>query len=91
MVHVSDMAWERVAKPANVVKMGQTVKVQVTEIDEKGRVNASMKVLMEKPENYEEPIRDYSNNKLFTGGRSNNRNNNNRKKDNKKETKKKED
>ena len=91
MVHVSDMAWERVAKPANVVKMGQTVKVQVTEIDEKGRVNASMKVLMEKPENYEEPIRDYSNNKLFTGGRSNTRNNNNRKKDNKKETKKKED
>jgi polyribonucleotide nucleotidyltransferase len=73
MVHVSDMAWERVAKPANVVKMGQTVRVQVTEIDEKGRVNASMKVLMPKPENYEEPIRDYSNNKLFTGGRSNNR------------------
>jgi len=91
MVHVSDMAWERVAKPANVVKMGQTVKVQVTEIDEKGRVNASMKVLMEKPENYEEPIRDYSNNKLFTGGGSNIRNINNRKKDNKKETNKDED
>ena len=72
MVHVSDMAWERVAKPANVVKMGQTVRVQVTEIDEKGRVNASMKVLMPKPENYEEPIRDYSNNRLFTGGKSNN-------------------
>ena len=85
LVHVSDMRWERVNKPSDILKMGEIVKVKVTEIDEKGRVNASIKALLDKPENYEEPIRDYSNNKIFTGGKSNSYN---KKKTN---TKKKED
>ena len=59
------MRWERVNKPSDIVKIGDIVKVKVTEIDEKGRVNASIKELLEKPENYEEPIKDYNRKMLF--------------------------
>ena len=65
MVHVSDMAWNRVNKPSDVVKMGDTVKVIIKQIDEKGRVDASMKDLMEKLEGYVEPVRDYDRKSLF--------------------------
>ena len=71
MVHVSDLRWEKVAKPSSLYKVGDIVeKVIVKEIDEKGRINASIKDLLEKPKDYQEPIRDYSNNKIFTGGKS---------------------
>jgi len=43
LVHVSRMASGYVANPANVVKVGQKVKVRVTEIDEMGRINLSMR------------------------------------------------
>ena len=51
MCHVSRLAWERVNKPSDVVKLGQTLKVIVTEIDEKGRVNLSHKEFEKKVEN----------------------------------------
>ncbi|MBQ1877452.1 MAG: S1 RNA-binding domain-containing protein, partial [Erysipelotrichaceae bacterium] len=86
LVHVSDLRWERVDKPSDVLKMDEIVKVQVKEIDEKGRVNASIKALLDKPEGYEE-IRDYSNNRFFTGGKSNNKKGNSGKNNRKKETK----
>ncbi len=87
LVHVSDLRWEKVAKPSDLYKVGDVVeKVVVKEIDEKGRVNASIKDLLEKPADYQEPIRDYSNNKIFTGGRS--FNNNHRHGNNKKESSK---
>ncbi|MBE6107726.1 MAG: polyribonucleotide nucleotidyltransferase [Erysipelotrichaceae bacterium] len=54
LLHVSKIAWERVEKPEDVLKIGDTVKVIVTEIDEKGRVNVSARDLLEKPEGYEE-------------------------------------
>ena len=57
MVHVSKIAYERVEKPSDVLKMGQIVKVKVIEVDEKGRVNVSIKDLLEKPEGYVEPVR----------------------------------
>ena len=50
MCHVSQLAWERVNHPKDVVKVGQTLKVRVTEIDEKGRVNLSHKEFCPKPE-----------------------------------------
>ena len=71
LVHVSDMRWTRVEKPSDLYKIGDTVKVKVTEIDEKGRVNASIKELLEKPEGYSEPVKDYSRKKLF--GSNNNK------------------
>ncbi len=52
LVHVSEISWERVNKPSDVLKMGQEVRVKVKEIDNLGRVNISMKVLMPKPEGH---------------------------------------
>jgi polyribonucleotide nucleotidyltransferase len=48
MVHVSKMAPYRVGSPADLLKVGDIVTVKIDEIDEKGRVNLSMK---ECPEN----------------------------------------
>jgi polyribonucleotide nucleotidyltransferase len=48
LVHVSKISHERVENPKEVLHIGQVVKVVVTEIDEKGRVNASIKDLIRK-------------------------------------------
>ena len=50
LVHVSKISHDRVNNPRDVLKIGDVVKVVVTEIDEKGRVNASIKDLLAKPE-----------------------------------------
>ncbi len=71
LVHVSDLRWERVEKPSDLYKLNDKVEVKVKEVDEKGKVSASVKLLLEKPADYKEPIRDYSNNKIFTGKRDN--------------------
>jgi len=55
LVHVSEISYDRVNKPSDVLKMGDKVKVKVKEIDAMGRVNLSMKVLLPKPEGYVEP------------------------------------
>ncbi len=54
LVHVSEVAWARTNKPSDVLKMGDTVKVVVKEIDNLGRVNLSIKALLPKPENMPE-------------------------------------
>ena len=43
LVHVSRMSQGYVKNPADIVKLGQKVKVMVTEIDDLGRINLSMK------------------------------------------------
>ncbi len=43
LVHISEISQERVASVEDVLKVGQTVKVIVTEIDDMGRLNLSMK------------------------------------------------
>jgi polyribonucleotide nucleotidyltransferase len=45
LVHVSEMRNERVEKPTDVVKEGQEVKVKVLEIDQRGKVRLSMRVV----------------------------------------------
>ncbi len=50
LVHVSKISYDHINSPRDVLKVGQVVKVVVTEIDEKGRVNASIKDLLPKPE-----------------------------------------
>lgn len=55
LVHVSEISWDRVGRPADVMKIGDVVKVTVKEIDNLGRVNLSMKALLPKPEGYVEP------------------------------------
>jgi polyribonucleotide nucleotidyltransferase len=45
LVHVSEMKNERVEKPTDVVKEGQEVFVKVLEIDQRGKVRLSMRVV----------------------------------------------
>ncbi|MDR3157336.1 MAG: polyribonucleotide nucleotidyltransferase [Lactobacillales bacterium] len=46
LVHISQLAKERVRETEDVVKLGDEILVKVTEIDDKGRVNASRKELL---------------------------------------------
>lgn len=55
LVHVSEIAWGHVNRPGDVLNVGDRVRVRVKEIDNLGRINLSMKALLEKPEGYVEP------------------------------------
>ncbi|MFD1357588.1 polyribonucleotide nucleotidyltransferase [Fictibacillus halophilus] len=46
LVHISELAEERVGKVEDVVKLGDEILVKVTEIDNQGRVNLSRKVVL---------------------------------------------
>ena len=54
LVHISQLAYERVATVEDVVNIGDEVTVRVTEIDSQGRINLSRKDLLPKPEGYVE-------------------------------------
>ena len=49
LLHISQIAHERVERVSDYLKEGQIVKVKVMETDEKGRVKLSMKALMDRP------------------------------------------
>ncbi len=50
LLHVTDMSWGRVAKPSDVIKVGDVVKVVVLKYDaSKGRVSLGMKQIMPDP------------------------------------------
>jgi polyribonucleotide nucleotidyltransferase len=64
LLHISQIAHQRVENVNDFLKEGQVVKVKVLETDEKGRVKLSMKALLERPEGMEEererpPRREY--------------------------------
>ncbi|MDG4655947.1 polyribonucleotide nucleotidyltransferase [Ectobacillus antri] len=46
LVHISELAEERIPKVEDVVKIGDEIMVKVIEIDKQGRVNLSRKVLL---------------------------------------------
>ncbi|UQF37627.1 polyribonucleotide nucleotidyltransferase [Vagococcus lutrae] len=50
LVHISQLANERVNKVEDIVKVGDEVLVKVTEIDRQGRVNASRKAMLKEDE-----------------------------------------
>ncbi len=50
LLHISQIAHQRVEKVEDFLKEGQIVKVKVLETDEKGRIKLSMKALIERPE-----------------------------------------
>ena len=50
LVHISELAHQRVNKVEDIVKIGDKVNVKVKEIDSQGRVKLSMKALLPKPE-----------------------------------------
>ena len=47
LLHISQISKDRINKVEDVLKIGDTIKVKITEIDKQGRVNASHKVLVE--------------------------------------------
>lgn len=49
LLHVSNIAHERIANVSDVLKVGDTIEVKVTEIDDRGRVQVSRKALLPKP------------------------------------------
>ncbi len=49
LLHISQIAHERVEKVTDYLSEGQVVRVKVLETDEKGRVKLSMKALLERP------------------------------------------
>jgi polyribonucleotide nucleotidyltransferase len=64
LLHISQIAHQRVEKVTDFLEEGQIVKVKVLETDEKGRVKLSLKALLERPEGMEEererpPRREY--------------------------------
>ncbi|KXS32387.1 MAG: Polyribonucleotide nucleotidyltransferase [Candidatus Gallionella acididurans] len=49
LLHISQIAHERVASVADHLKEGQIVRVKVLEVDDKGRMKLSMKALLDAP------------------------------------------
>jgi len=50
LLHISQIAHQRVERVEDFLKEGQVVQVKVLETDEKGRIKLSMKALIERPE-----------------------------------------
>ena len=51
LIHISQISWDRIKTPADVLAVGDTVQVKVTEIDfDKKRVSLSIKELLPQPE-----------------------------------------
>lgn len=48
LVHISELAWQRIENPKDIVRVGQKVQAKVISID-KGRVSLSIKQLQEDP------------------------------------------
>jgi polyribonucleotide nucleotidyltransferase len=62
LLHISQIAHQRVERVEDFLKEGQIIKVKVLETDDKGRIKLSLKALLDKPEGYveeERPRREY--------------------------------
>ncbi|TCO79894.1 polyribonucleotide nucleotidyltransferase [Marinisporobacter balticus] len=55
LLHISQIAKEKIPKVEDVLKVGDEILVKVIEIDKQGRINLSRKVLLENEENKKEP------------------------------------
>lgn len=58
LVHISEIAWTRTANVADVLEIGEEVDVKVIKIDDKGRVDASMKALLPRPPKTDNPKKE---------------------------------
>ncbi|MBN1495100.1 polyribonucleotide nucleotidyltransferase [Candidatus Peregrinibacteria bacterium] len=73
LVHISQLAHERVNMVEDVVEIGDTVKVKLVEVDDMGRYNFSMKALLPRPEGMSEGSDEgesFSGRRPSGGGRS---------------------
>jgi polyribonucleotide nucleotidyltransferase len=57
LLHISQIAHQRVEKVTDFLTEGQVIKVKVLETDERGRIKLSLKALLDKPEGYVEEER----------------------------------
>ena len=64
LVHISELAWQRIENPKDIVHVGQKVTAKVISID-KGRVSLSIKQLMEDP--WLEAVKKYQIGQKITG------------------------
>ena len=66
LCHVSQLAADRVENVEDVVSIGDTISVKVTEIDERGKINVSHKALLPASEL---PPKKFDGDKKFGGSR----------------------
>lgn len=59
LVHISEMNWERTNKVEDVCKPGDPMKIKLIKVDDQGRLDFSRKALLEKPEGYVPPSRNF--------------------------------
>ncbi len=64
LVHISELAWQRIDNPKDIVKVGQKVQAKVISID-KGRVSLSVKQLQEDP--WLEAVKKYQIGQVVSG------------------------
>ncbi len=66
LVHISELAWERVEKPDELFKVGQKVKVKIIKIDSKnGKVSLSIRETLDNP--WDTEIKNFSVGSIYTG------------------------
>ena len=63
LVHISEIAWTRTANVADVLEIGDEVDVKVIKVDDKGRVDASIKALLPRPPKAEKSDDDHKSHK----------------------------
>lgn len=60
LVHISEISWSRTANVSDVLEVGEEVDVKVIKVDDKGRVDASMKALLPRPPKVEKEHKGHS-------------------------------
>jgi len=64
LVHISELAWQRIDNPKDLVRVGDTVEAKIIAID-KGRVSLSIKQLQ--PDPWQESVKKYQIGQVVTG------------------------
>lgn len=67
LVHISEIAWTRTANVSDVLEVGDEVDVKVIKVDDKGRVDASMKALLPRPPRAEKHEKEHKSHSPFGG------------------------
>ena len=67
LVHISEIAWKRTANVSDVLEVGDEVDVKVIKVDDKGRVDASMKALLPRPPRAEKHEKEHKDHSPFGG------------------------
>ena len=65
LVHISEIAWTRTANVSDVLEVGDEVDVKVIKVDDKGRVDASMKALLPRPPRAEKHEKEHKGHSPF--------------------------